>query len=386
MKIFVATDVHIIIQEGRILANQKHSTILRRYYNAFGAMVLCARFDVSDSAAKSFDDITDMVVSVVEVQSLYRMFLGKCNGKIETGMRECDLVICRCPAISAFRAAEIARKLSKPYIAEIMGDPWDSYWNHGLQGKAIAPYMFFKMKNIVRNADYATYVTTEYLQSRYPCMNESIAASNVLIEETTEAILQKRIERLNVLDRKNITLMTTAAIDVWYKGQQYVIRAIPALNKAGVRIKYRIVGEGDNSFLKGIAQDVGVLDQVEFSGRLPLNQVFELLDDTDIYLQPSLQEGLPRSVIEAMSRGCACIGARTAGIPELLQDDKIVKRKSSNEIAEKILTYIETPLQDRETISRRNFQESKKFHKDKLDAIRNEYYDRIKSDLLKGLK
>ena len=59
--------------------------------------------------------------------------------------------------------------------------------------------------------------------------------------------------------------------------------------------------------------------------------MFELLDECDIYLQPSLQEGLPRSVIEAMSRGCACIGAATAGIPELLESEYVVKRKSVQE-------------------------------------------------------
>ena len=386
MKIFLVTDIKIFIYKGKIVANQKHSTILRRYYNAFGPMVLCARFGVVASVTKSLDDISDIVVSVVEVQSLYRMFFGMYNRKLETGMRDCDFVICRCPSVAAFKAADIARKLGKPYLAESMGDPWDAYWNHGSQGKAIAPYMFFKMKHVVRNADYAVYVTKEYLQSRYPCKNENVAVSDVLIEETKEEILQKRIERLNTFDHKNITLMTTAAIDVWYKGQQYVIKAIPALNKAGVRIKYRIVGEGDNTFLKGVAQEVGVLDQVEFPGRLPLDQVFELLDDTDIYIQPSLQEGLPRSVIEAMSRGCACIGARTAGIPELLQDDMVIKRKSYNEIAEKILTYIEMQKKDREIISRRNFQEAKKYGKDKLDAIRNAYYSRIKHDLLKGLQ
>lgn len=383
MKIFVATDVHIIMHDGRIFVNQKHSTILRRYYNAFGSIVLCARFGVADSTTKSFDDITKIVDSVIEVQSLYRMFLGKCNGKIETALKDCDLVICRCPAISAFKAADAARKIGKPYLAESMGDPWDAYWNHGVQGKTIAPYMFFKMKNVVKNADYAVYVTTEFLQNRYPCRNESIAASNVLIEETSEEILQKRIERLKTFAPQTITLMTTAAIDVWYKGQQYVIKAIPALNKEGIRVKYRIVGEGDKSFLERVAKESGVFDQVEFPGRLPLSQVFDMLDDTDIYLQPSLQEGLPRAVIEAMSRGCACIGARTAGIPELLQDDMVVKRKSVDEIADRIIRYTKLTEAERESIANHNYNEAKKYSKENLDAVRNGYYGKIKQDISK---
>ena len=43
-------------------------------------------------------------------------------------------------------------------------------------------------------------------------------------------------------------------------------------------------------------------------GGVPHNKIFQLLDDIDLYIQPSLQEGLPRSVVEAMSRACPIIG------------------------------------------------------------------------------
>lgn len=381
MKIFVATDISVIVQDNRIYANQKHSTILRRYYSAFGSIVLCARFGVADNTTKSFDDITEIVDSFIEVPSLYKMLLGKCNGEIETAMRTCDLVICRCPAISAFKAATVAKEIGKPYLAESMGDPWDAYWNHGFQGKLIAPYMFMKMKAVVKNANYAVYVTTEYLQRRYPCDNKSIAASNVLLEETTERILQKRIERLKDFDRHNVTLMTTAAVDVWYKGQQYVIKSIPELNKAGIRVKYKIVGEGNRSFLESVARETGVSDQIEFLGRLPLSQVFELLDETDIYLQPSLQEGLPRSVIEAMSRGCVCIGARTAGIPELLEADWVVRRKSVKDLFTSIVKYVDTSYDTKVEIAQRNWNESKCYSTNVLDMRRNSYFKEIVDDL-----
>ena len=42
------------------------------------------------------------------------------------------------------------------------------------------------------------------------------------------------------------------------------------------------------------------------------------MDQVDIYIQPSLTEGLPRGLLEAMSRGCPAIASRVGGIPELL--------------------------------------------------------------------
>lgn len=381
MKVLIATDIRVFTYKGKFFANQKHSTILRRYYNAFGSIVLFSRFVSLDNGAESYDDISDIIDSIVNISSLSGVLLGKYNRSVAEAMSDCDLVVCRCPAISAFFTARIARKMGKKYIAESMGDPWDAYWNHSLLGKAIAPYMYFMMKKTVWNADYNVYVTTEYLQNRYPCKNDSVAVSNVLINEITDSVLNHRFNRIRALDRKKITLMTTAAVDVYFKGQQYVIRSIPLLNKEGIRVKYFIVGEGDNHYLRGVAERYGVLDQVEFTGRLPLDQVLNLLDSIDIYVQPSLQEGLPRSVIEAMSRACACIGARTAGIPELLDDDMVVRRKSPKAIAETIIAYLELTVEQKERVAERNWKEAGKYEKSVLDDRRNAFYHRIASEL-----
>lgn len=64
------------------------------------------------------------------------------------------------------------------------------------------------------------------------------------------------------------------------------------------------------------------------------------LDTVDIYIQPSKQEGLPRSVVEAMSRGCLCVGSRIAGIPELLSTKYLFNAGNVMQIA-KILADID---------------------------------------------
>lgn len=378
MKIFVATDIKVFFYNGKILANSKHSTILKRYYHAFGKIVLCSRCCTVEEEQKGFVDISDIIDSVVEVGSLYEMFLNKHNKKIEAAMQDCQLIVGRCHGIVAYKAADIAKKLNKPFFAECMGCAWDAYWNHSVVGKAIAPYMFFKMKSVVKNADYALYVTKEFLQKRYPCKNDSVAASNVLIEKIDELVLQNRVK--NKTD-KVITLMTTAAVNVKYKGQQYVIRAISKLNELGLRVKYILVGEGDDSYLRSEVKRLGVEDQVEFKGRLPLDEVFELLDEADIYIQPSLQEGLPRSMIEAMSRGCACIGAKTAGIPELIDDEFVVRRKSVSDIVDRIYKYANLSDEQKAEISKRNFEESKKYEVNRLNARREAYYQKVKEQI-----
>lgn len=384
MKLFVATDINIALCEGRIYARGKYSTILKRYHDAFGPIVLCARFQEIETATAEYEDITSIVVDTVKVPSLLKALTGGCKPAMKAAMQDCDLVVVRCPAIAAYKAADCARELGKPYFAESMGCAWDAYWNHGLVGKAIAPYMFFKMKSVVSNANYALYVTSRFLQGRYPCKNKSVAASNVLIGEVEEDVLTQRLDKLRRMSGNAVTLMTTAAVNVRYKGQHYVIRAIPALNRAGIRVKYLVVGEGDQTYLRQVAAECGVADQVVFMGVQPLSEVFRLLDEADIYIQPSLQEGLPRSVIEAMSRGCPCIGARTAGIPELLEDRFVVRRKSVEDIAKTVRDFCDSTEEERVAVAERNFREAKQFLKTELDARRDAYYGKVIKELCGG--
>ena len=384
MKILIATDITLRICGNRIYARNKYSTIFRRYNNSFGKIVFCCRTEAIDEIVDDCDDITDITDKVIPANSLLKGLIGKYNKSLKSAIKDCDLVICRCPSIYAYRAADCARSLNKPYLTESMGCAWDAYWNHGLTGKVIAPYMFFKMKEVVKHADYASYVTSKFLQKRYPRKGNNLAASNVLIKSVDDSILERRVKHIENSHENLVTLMTTAAVNVKYKGQQYVIKAIPEINKAGIRVKYYIVGEGDQSYLKAVVKKYGVDDQVFFMGRLPLEHVMDLLDDTDIYIQPSLQEGLPRSVIEALSRGCISLGANTAGIPELLVDKYVLQRKSVKDITQKIISICNSPLEVKIENAKRNFEFSKQFLSGVLDMKRKEYYCLIKKEIGEG--
>ncbi len=148
-------------------------------------------------------------------------------------------------------------------------------------------------------------------------------------------------------------------------------------------MRYLLVGGGDQAYLRRIAEKYGVSDQVEFIGRRPLEEVFKLLDTVDIYVQPSLQEGLPRSVIEAMSRGCPVIGAKTAGIPELISPECVVKRKSAKDIACKIMQILsKDKLME---LSERNYEESKQYRNSVLNEKRERYFSKIRDEITKNM-
>lgn len=375
MKIIIATDTKFYCDEnGQIYASEKMAKIVPRYFHSFGKVVLFARSFQSKPEAV-LTNISDMVEKSLLFGDFRELYSSKFKKRILSEIKSSDLVIGRFEGFSAILAYKYSKKLHKPFMGEMMSDPWDGLWHHSLLGKLAAPYSYFMTKRALKYSKYALYVTNEYLQNRFPCPFESVAVSNVCIEETGREVLEQRIEKIRHLNLREISIMTTAAVYVRYKGQQFVIKAIPKLNKLGIRVKYYLAGEGSQDYLRKIAKKYKVEDQVVFLGRLSPKDVLSMIDKVDIYIQPSLQEGLPRAVIEAMSRGCPCIGAKTAGIPELISSECVFKPKSSIAISsmiqkvldkDKLLKYAEE-----------NYLHSMLYLDSILSQRRNEYFEKI---------
>lgn len=280
-------------------------------------------------------------------------------------------VIIRAPSDSGYIAARYCRKIGKPFLVEAVGCPRGSLWNHSLRGKVLAPFAWLKMRRTMKNAAYAVYVTDRFLQSRYPTGGISEALSDVEILPSSDAVLEKRLEKIR--NEHEITKIGTAgALHVVYKGQRYVIEALAKLKAQGkADFEYHLVGGGDNSVLKNLAERLGVSEQVVFEGSLPHDKMFDWLDGMDLYIQPSLQEGLPRAVVEAMSRGLPAFGARTGGIPELLGESAIFEKKDVDGIAN-LLSSVST--EQMECMASANFEHSKQFQKELLEKKRYDFY------------
>lgn len=380
MNVLLATDYRVVSYNGRIYGYKRFQSILERYSKAFGSIILCTR-EIECAPNDKYIDITDNIKCFIPV-NLTSTLLFFNKKKINKALLECDLVIGRYDSIIAFRLASLARRMNIPTMAEIMADPWDGYWNHGVIGKLLAPYMYYANKRAIFKSDYATYVTDYFLQHRYPCNGISINASNVQLPYIDQQIKDRRIDKIiNRTDFKKLTLITTAAVNVYAKGQEFVIRAIPKLQSQGYVIKYRLIGGGSPERLKSIAKKLGVEDSVEFLGEQNIDFVLKTIDHSDIYIQPSLQEGLPRAVIEALSRACPVIGTRTAGTPELIDIECVVDKKSPNDIVRAISEI--SNKQDFLRLAENNFKRAADFRIDILDDRRNSFFEQIKSEIQK---
>ncbi len=378
MKVFFCA--HDIVEfDGNSYYSNPISTMIERY-KAIGTEIICYATIIYTSTphGEIIDQTNVRFIDAPKIVSLSQIFkIKKFYSSTKAIMEQCDCAIIHIHvALINTLCVYIATKINLPYVTVVVGCAWDALWNHSTKGKIMAPLCYIAEKWCQHVTKYSIYVTTSFLQKRYPMSGKSIACSNVelnFIEKIND--LSKTSRQNN--NKKTIRLGTVAAIDVKYKGQQYVLQALSMLPRNSTNYEYHIVGGGNPQYLNRIATKYNVQDQLFIHGALPHNEIANFLDGIDIYIQPSLQEGLPRSVIEAMSRGCLCMGSNIAGIPELIDKKYLFSPKDIKSIA-KIIEKI-TPI-DLERQRVENKEQAKRYDKEILDYRRSEFLNQFAID------
>lgn len=382
MKILLVSDQLLKIDGDKILGTVNFTNTLKRL-SQMGELHVCVRdASVYENPILVYNDVINDYITKENICFIPKSYIwpSRCTlDKINSQIQKVDLVVGYIPALNAEVASILAHKAGKKYYALMVACPWDGLWNQDWKRKIAAPYRFLLNKSVLRKADYALYVTKEFLQERYPTHAKmSLGLSDVVLEKTDESILNNRLKKISHHSGM-FKLATIAMLNVKYKGQRFVMDALKELKDSGhSNFEYYLIGGGDDTTLRDYAERLGISGNVTFVGKVTHDQVFKLLDDMDIYVHPSLQEGLPRSVVEAMSRALPCIGAKTGAIPELINADFIVKRKSSHDIANKLLKITDPAILKQEAV--RNFEMSKDYECARLDNLRNDFHNKIVND------
>jgi glycosyltransferase involved in cell wall biosynthesis len=103
------------------------------------------------------------------------------------------------------------------------------------------------------------------------------------------------------------------------KGPQTLIRAAKLVHQAGGEAQYLVVGEGELEFaLRRRVAEYGLEGQVGFVGYQ--RDIGPALAAMDIFVLPSLYEGLPYSLMEAMAAGRAVVATQVGGNRDLIQE------------------------------------------------------------------
>jgi glycosyltransferase involved in cell wall biosynthesis len=119
------------------------------------------------------------------------------------------------------------------------------------------------------------------------------------------------------------------------KGHEYLIRALPDILDEFPAVKVKIVGKGPLlDDLKRLAQEINVANSIVFTGYV--QDIYTELNSLDVFILPSLSEGFPISILEAMAAGLPVVASNVGGISEAVEDGVtgfLFKAKNTKELA-----------------------------------------------------
>ena len=103
------------------------------------------------------------------------------------------------------------------------------------------------------------------------------------------------------------------------KGHRFLLEAVALLKARGIELRCLLAGDGpERQFLASMTQRLGLGNQVSFLGFVADTPAF--LEGIDIFVLPSLYEGLGVAALEAMAAGKAVVASRIGGLTESIAD------------------------------------------------------------------
>ncbi|MEM7130818.1 MAG: glycosyltransferase [Chloroflexota bacterium] len=117
------------------------------------------------------------------------------------------------------------------------------------------------------------------------------------------------------------TIVTMARLYVT-KGLDYLLEAIVQVQALYPHAQFRIYGDGPlRDELLALAERLGLDGNTLFVGPFARNQLPDVMQEAEIFVMPSILEGLPVTLVEAMAYGRPIIATNVGGIPELIHNE-----------------------------------------------------------------
>ena len=346
----------------------------RKYFGNISAVIKVSN-NYNDKIVNNDNELKDL--NVIKIQNNYKDVFKIVKKQVQKS----DFVIIRLPSVIGSVACHFARKYNKPYFIELVGCPRDSLWYHGgIKYKLFLPLMYFITKREVKKSNYTIYVTERFLQKRYRSRGKKIGCSDVQININNDDIMNIRNKKIDQMDKDYIYKFgLIGSLDLNYKGHETALKTLAKIKEDEINFELHFLGRGNKEKWINLSKKLGIFDNIVFDDIIPHDQIFDWFDSIDIFLNPSLTEGLPRALIEAMSRGCLVFGTRVGGIPELLNDECLVKKNDFNELFRIISNSINDKDKYKELI-KKNYNKSKEFDLKKLAEKRHKFYKEILDD------
>ncbi len=357
----------------------------KRYLEVFDQVTVVARTRKMRTVDADFKRADGGRVKFVSVPYYvgplqYALRSREVSASIQASLNLSDALVFRVPGQIASITESVIRSSSRPYGLEVVGDPHDTF----APGSVRHPFRVFfrwwfsrKMRLQCNMACAVAYVTEKALQRRYPPARGAFTTHYSSIELSDRAVASS--PRSVVRESFPFTVITVGTLAQLYKAPHILIDSVAACVKEGLDLQLIMVGDGQYRMeLEQRAKAQGLGHRVRFLGQLPAGDPIRTqLDLADLFVLPSMQEGLPRAMIEAMARALPCLGSTVGGIPELLPPEDMVPPGDVTALERKIREVVTNP-ERMSHMSARNLEKSRKYGERILREKRLAFYQYVR--------
>lgn len=227
-------------------------------------------------------------------------------------------------------ALVISTIIKKPYV--VWGQGSDIYYPRYFKG--------FLSRAILKHAD-AVIALTDDMKNEIlnTCEREIAVIGNGIDPERFEGLSKIRTRmQLKIGENAKVVIFVGSLVPV--KGIQYLIEAINLVKRNITSIRLLIVGDGpERCKLEILVYKLNLNKHVTFYGRIDNQIVPEYLIASDVFALPSLSEGFPVAIVEAMATGLPVISTKVRGLPELVKEGIngfLVEPANPKDLADKV--------------------------------------------------
>ncbi|PQO38072.1 glycosyltransferase family 4 protein [Blastopirellula marina] len=217
----------------------------------------------------------------------------------------------------AARIASLAlRGTSIPHVVHMHDTrPW-------LEGRSWRDRGMRWLTNCTVPRSKTTYIAVSEAVKTYCCKNLNIQPKDVRVIHNGVDLNRFRpsLDQNKRFSRGTIVIGMVALFGS-DKGHDVLLEAARCLASDGLDYELRLAGNGSQlPRMEALARELGIESRVKFVGLIDDVELF--LQDLDIFVLPSLREGLPMTILEAMASGIPVAATNVGGVGEVIENDK----------------------------------------------------------------
>lgn len=193
---------------------------------------------------------------------------------------------------------------------------------------------------LIHQSDHIVAVSNAVMRSAV-----SLGASSSKVSVVPNAVDTEEFRPARNKERNEVIRVALVGRLVWNKGPQYLVEAAPSILHDFDHVEFLIVGDGPMlEQLQERVRSLGAERHFRFMGLVP--NVSEFMQKVDILVRPSLTDGMPLTVLEAMACGVPCVASKVGGTPEILTDGGtgfLVEPKNIEQLSSRISALLSDP-------------------------------------------